>query len=224
LPIELDQVVPWGRSFDEYVRMFALTGDELRRSVLDCAAGPSSFQAELHRRGGSVVSVDPVYAFTADEIRSRVDAVRDSMMRQVRGQLEQFRWDFIRSPQDLERERMGAMEQFLEDYRSDGPRARYLPQSLPNLDFRDGTFDLALCSHFLFLYADHLDTAFHLASVAELLRVAREVRIFPVTDLSGKQSSHLAPVREKFNGAVVRVPYEFLKGANEMLVLKSSSG
>ena len=103
MPIELDQVVPWGRSFDEYVRMFALTGDDLRRSVLDCAAGPSSFQAELRRRGGSVVSVDPVYTLTADEIRSRVEAVRDSMMRQVRGQLDQFRWDFIRSPQDLER-------------------------------------------------------------------------------------------------------------------------
>ncbi len=26
MPFSLDQVVPWGRSFDEYCRMFALTG------------------------------------------------------------------------------------------------------------------------------------------------------------------------------------------------------
>jgi hypothetical protein len=151
VPIQLDQIVPWGRSFDEYVRMFALTEDDLRGRILDCAAGPSSFQAELRRRGGSVVSVDPIYAHAPGQIRSRVEAARESMMRQVHGQPDQFRWEFIRSPHHLERVRMGAMEQFLEDYRADDARARYLPQSLPKLDFPDRTFDLALCSHCLFL-------------------------------------------------------------------------
>jgi hypothetical protein len=219
VPIQLDEIVPWGRSFDEYVGMFALTEQDLRRSILDCAAGPSSFQAEARRRGGSVVSVDPIYAYAPEHIRSRVEAVRESMMRQVHGQPDQFRWEFIRSPHHLERVRMGAMEQFLEDYRADDARARYLPQSLPKLDFPDRTFDLALCSHCLFLYSDRLDTTFHLASVGELRRVASEVRVFPVTDLAGAYSPHLAAVRERYNGALVRVPYEFLKGASEMLVV-----
>ena len=46
----------------------------------------------------------------------------------------------------------------------------------------DDSFDLALCSHLLFLYTDHLDAAFHIAAVQELLRVAGEVRIFPAAD------------------------------------------
>jgi len=214
-----ESAVPWGRSFEEYVQMFALTEHDLGRRILDCAAGPSSFQAELRRRGGSVVSADPIYAFSPEQIRARVESVRDSMMRQVGEQLDQFRWDFIRSPEHLEQLRMGAMEQFLQDYRADAARARYVPQSLPRLDFPDATFDLALCSHCLFLYSDRLDTAFHLASVGELLRVAREVRVFPVTDLAGAHSPHLATVREKYGATLVRVPYEFLNGANEMLLV-----
>jgi len=117
--------------------------------------------------------------------------------------------------------RMGAMERFREDYLAEGSRARYQPQSLPHLDFPDNAFELALCSHFLFLYSEQLDTGFHLASVGELLRVAREVRVFPVTDLGGTHSPHLAAVRGKYGATLQRVPYEFLRGANEMMVVKA---
>jgi hypothetical protein len=42
----LDQVVPWGRSFDEYRRMFALSDDDLGLRILGCADGPASFNGE----------------------------------------------------------------------------------------------------------------------------------------------------------------------------------
>ena len=42
MPVQLDQIVPWGRSFHEYVWMFALSEEDLRGSIIDCAAGPSS--------------------------------------------------------------------------------------------------------------------------------------------------------------------------------------
>ena len=29
MPFTLDQILPWGRSFDEYVAVFALTADDL---------------------------------------------------------------------------------------------------------------------------------------------------------------------------------------------------
>src|SRR5687768_7056828 len=119
MPVKLDSIVPWGRSFDEYVRMFALTDADLARSIVDCAAGPSSFNAEARARGGRVVSVDPVYQFPPAQIRARVAAVRDTMLEQVRGQPGQFTWEHIRSPEHLEQVRMGAMETFLEDYASD---------------------------------------------------------------------------------------------------------
>jgi hypothetical protein len=44
--MKLDEVIPWGRSFDEYRRMFALTGDDLAEAVPGCGDGPASFNAE----------------------------------------------------------------------------------------------------------------------------------------------------------------------------------
>jgi hypothetical protein len=37
----LETVVPWGRSFDEYRRMFALSDDALQGRILGCADGPA---------------------------------------------------------------------------------------------------------------------------------------------------------------------------------------
>jgi hypothetical protein len=203
--------------------MFSLTESDLRGKILDCAAGPSSFNAEMARFGHRVISIDPIYAFSADEIRTRVEAVRDTMIDQVRGQPEQFVWNYIRSPEHLAEMRMKAMELFLKDYATDERRERYQNQSLPKLSFTEGSFELALCSHCLFLYSEKLDAKFHIDSARELLRVAREVRIFPVTDLSGKPSVHLQPVQESFDTELVTVPYEFLRGANQMLRVRALS-
>jgi hypothetical protein len=45
LAVMLDQVVPWGRSLSEYVRMFDLSPADLQSRILDCAGGPASFNA-----------------------------------------------------------------------------------------------------------------------------------------------------------------------------------
>jgi hypothetical protein len=36
MPFELDRVVPWGRCFDEYIQMFALTETNPARRILNC--------------------------------------------------------------------------------------------------------------------------------------------------------------------------------------------
>src|SRR5207248_9177174 len=82
-PGKLDRMLPWGRTFEGDVRMFALADQDLKRSTIDCAAGPSSFGAEMNRRGRRVICVDPIYQFSADEIRGRVEAVRETMMEQL---------------------------------------------------------------------------------------------------------------------------------------------
>jgi len=46
---------------------------------------------------------------------------------------------------------MAAMQEFLADYRAGGREGRYMAATLPHLPFADGAFDLALCSHLLFL-------------------------------------------------------------------------
>ena len=56
----LDKVVPWGRSFDEYQQLFALTPADLERRILGCGDGPAAFNAEATRRGARVVSCDPL--------------------------------------------------------------------------------------------------------------------------------------------------------------------
>lgn len=64
----LDQVVPWGRSFDEYRRMFALSDAEVRIFPLLALGGaPSSLvkplAEELRDEGASVSIEDVPYEF-----------------------------------------------------------------------------------------------------------------------------------------------------------------
>jgi hypothetical protein len=114
------------------------------------------------------------------------------------------------------------MRRFLADFDQGKIEGRYVTASLPNLPFRDGQFDLALVSHLLFLYSEQLDLAFHRAAIDELLRVAREVRIFPLLTLDGNRSSHVDPICRRleergFWTEIESVPYEFQRGGHEMV-------
>ena len=81
--MKLDSVVPWGRSFEEYRSIFALSEDDLKKCLLGCGDGPACFNAELTQRGGNVVSVDPVYQFSGDQISSRIEEVYPQIMSQM---------------------------------------------------------------------------------------------------------------------------------------------
>src|SRR5688500_10838581 len=89
----LKDVVPWGRSFDEYRRMLALTEDDLHRRILGCADGPASFNAELSASRGSIVSCDPLYRFSAEKIRQRIDESFPTVIEQTRKNPAEFVWD-----------------------------------------------------------------------------------------------------------------------------------
>jgi len=157
----LDQVVPWGRSFDEYLRMFALTEPDLGSRILGCGDGPASFNAEATRLGARVISCDPIYRWTTAEIQERIAATHDAVLDQTRRNVEDFVWGAtIRSVEELGRVRMAAMQIFLDDYEAGRVAGRYVDAELPTLPFADGAFDLALCSHFLFLYTTQLGEAF----------------------------------------------------------------
>ena len=117
---------------------------------------------------------------------------------------------------------MAAVGDFLEDFEAGKRDGRYQTAALPDLPFGDDTFDIALSSHFLFLYSDHFDTGQHVANISEMLRVAAEARIFPLLDLDGEPSRHVGPVRHLladrgFDSDIQRVDYEFQKDGNRML-------
>lgn len=203
--------------------MFDLTQNELRLKIIDCAGGPASFNAEMTRKGYNVVSCDPLYQFAAGEIARRIQETYPVIIRGVQANQGNFVWQDIQSPEQLGQIRMSAMQHFLEDFPSG--EGRYLKDELPALQFNTGQFDLALCSHFLFTYSDQLSLDFTLASIREMCRVAREVRIFPLlVNMTGELSPLLQPVMEALGQAyqveIRQVPYEFQRGGNQLLCVR----
>ena len=224
----LSQVVPWGRSFEEYVAMFALTNVDLRSRILGCGDGPASFNAVLTSRGGRIVSVDPLYRFSQDDIRERIRRTYTEVLEQTRKNAHEFVWTSIKSVDELGRLRMAAMEEFLLDYPQGVVEKRYVDGELPRLPLPDRSFDLAVCSHLLFLYSEHLSEDFHVESIKELCRVAGEARIFPLLELGSKKSRHVPAVITCLTAAgyavlIETVPYEFQRGGNQMMRVKSSA-
>lgn len=218
----LGKVVPWGRSFDEYQRMFALTETELGSRIVGCGDGPASFNAKATRCGATVVSCDPIYRYSVEQLRARITAASGEVLQQTRQNAEEFVWSEIRSIEELGQVRMAAMNDFLDDYPAGREQGRYVDSELPNLPFSDLSFDLALCSHFLFLYTAHLGTSFHRLAIEEMCRVATEVRIFPLLALGASPSPVVEPVAEELRGRgfdvfVEQVPYEFQCGGNHMM-------
>jgi SAM-dependent methyltransferase len=218
----LDQVVPWGRSFEEYRAMFRITEADLAGRILGCGDGPASFNAGATRLGASVVSCDPIYEWSADELRGRIEQTYEHILEQTRQNRDEFVWESIASVDELGQVRMAAMEEFLADYSEGVAQGRYLRAGLPVLPFGDEQFDLALCSHLLFLYSDQLGEALHRAAVLELGRVAREVRVFPLLALGGAASPFVEGCSNllRDTGYVVSiesVPYEFQRGGNQMM-------
>ena len=218
----LDEVVPWGRSMAEYVAMFELSPQDLGSQILGCADGPASFNAEMHAQGHCVVSVDPLYRFSAEEIRGQIDKTYPTIMQQLRENLDDYVWSQIPSPESLGRLRMEVMDRFVADFPQGVKEARYLPHELPSLPFEDQAFGLAVSSHFLFTYSDQLSAEFHCQAIQEMLRVAREVRVFPLLTLGRQPSPHLDVACERLRASgrkieIKTVGYEFQRGGNQML-------
>lgn len=209
--------------------MFSLAGADLAGRILGCGDGPASFNAEATNRGTKVVSCDPIYAFSKADIEARIAATYEQVIDQTRQNQNEFVWDVITSVKELGKARMAAMQAFLDDYPAGLIEGRYLNSKLPTLPFPVGSFDLALCSHLLFLYSQHLDEAFHHSSLLELCRVAKEVRVFPLLALGGAISPHLEGSIEMLRAAghqvsIQKVNYEFQRGACEMLRIQCADG
>jgi len=222
MSIHYQNIVPWGRSFQEYVDMFSLTDEDLNRSILGCGDGPASFNCEMNRRGKSVVSVDPVYDLDRGTIQKRIDETYTEVLEQTRANQDRFVWQNITSVEELGRIRMRSMNMFLDDLEDGKKQGRYIAGALPDLPLTANSFDLALMSHLLFLYSGQLSFDFHIQAIDELLRVAGEVRIFPLLDLNSRKSMHLDEVigyllSHGFTVLEEKVNYEFQKGGNTML-------
>jgi SAM-dependent methyltransferase len=229
MAFELKSVVPWGRNLAEYQLMFNLTEADLGRRIISFGDGPAGFNAQMHELGRRVVSLDPIYQFSREELAGRIRETRDEVLAQVERNRANFVWTHIRDVADLENIRMGAMNRFLADYEAGRREGRYVPHALPDrTPYADDAFDLGLSSHFLVLYVN-LGLDFHVQALREMLRVCREVRIFPLLDLNAGESAVLPGITEHFGKdytlSVEPVAYAFQRNGNRMLrIVKGNHG
>jgi hypothetical protein len=226
MAFELNSVVPWGRTLKEYQQMFALSDNDLSKRIISFGDGPASFNAEMHRVGKQVISIDPLYRFSVDDIKKRIDETCLEVIGQMRANASNFIWKGIRNVEELQQIRMAAMSEFLLDFEQDREHKRYIDHALPDRTlFDDNTFELGLSSHFLLLY-DNLGLNFHLEAITEIMRVCHELRIFPILNLDAKKpiffDELLAILSRIFITDIQKVPYEFQKGGDEMLIIKSN--
>lgn len=228
-PVELDvpSVAFFGRTLAEYAQFFSLDLEALDGlSVLDVAAGPSSFTAEACRRGVDAVAVDPLYGCTPQALAAHVQIDYRRMGEQMRAKPELLRFRSFKTIDEADASRRSAAARFLADYEQHFVHSRYIGAALPQLPFLDGAFDLVLCAHLLFVYAKKFGFEFHLEACRELVRVSRtEVRIHPLVGLGGRAYAELGRLRSALDAdgirsEIVPVGYEFFKGSDSMLVLK----
>ena len=214
-------VTPWGRRAFEYEAYFDLSSDGLSGTVLDCGAGPSSFSAEMAQRDVRVTALDPIYGSTASALRADLASAEQRIRNALATEHDRFVWHFYGDIEQLMTTCHQAAKIFFTDFARGRTTGRYICGELPRLPFPTSCFDLALCSHLLFLYDQELDLKFHLDALSELTRVATEVRVFPLISLDGTPSPFVQDSctfleQLGLDVSLVPVPFEFQLGANQM--------
>jgi hypothetical protein len=216
-------VLVTSRAFAEYEAFFALSSADLSGRVLDCAAGASGLAAGLRARGGRATALDPAYARGTDALLADAHASVTQGAALVAAHADRFVWDWYGTPGRKEAMRRDALAAFTADLRVHPDT--YVAGALPDLPFRDDAFGLALCSHLLFTWSDTFGEEWHRRALRGLLRVAREVRVFPlVVQSTGEEVPFLPRLldglrTDGYGVEVRRVPYEFQRGADRLLAL-----
>ncbi|WP_274652196.1 class I SAM-dependent methyltransferase [Paenibacillus humicola] len=183
------------RSFEEYVRMFDLSEEELAAGeIVDIAAGGSSFTADAAARGLQATAVDPRYSGEPEKLVREAGEEIGVSTAKLAKLYRQYDWTYYGSLERHAAMRRQSLQRFADHFGSGQGRSRYTAGSLPDLPYEGDRFSLVLCSHFLFLYGDQFDYGFHLRSVQEMMRVCRPggvIRIYPVMSLRFERYSRL---------------------------------
>lgn len=223
--LDLERIVFIGRTFEEYMAMFDLSIEELQgQKVLDCPAGACSFTAIGRQKELDVTACDIAYYHPADALAGKGKKDIEHVMEGMEKVKQDYVFNYFRDIDDLVRHRKRALDECAAGMKA--TPEHYVPAELPVLPFEDDEFDLILSAHFLFTYGDRLDQSFHLEVIEELLRVAKkEIRLFPLVDLSGNRYEHLDDMisglkEQGHHVEEIPVPFEFQKNANAMMKIQ----
>jgi hypothetical protein len=135
------------------------------------------------------VAVDPLYAHTAAELRTRCEADIAGTIQAMIAHGNAYADLDLAHYAD---EKRAALRGFLADYPAGRAAGRYVAAGLPALPFADRVFDRTFSAHLLVTYSDPasggilVDSPFteewHVQAVDELLRVTeRSLHIYPST-------------------------------------------
>jgi SAM-dependent methyltransferase len=240
----LQTVAFFGRTLAEYLQMFALDLESLRRGrVLDVASGPGSFVAEALALGLDATGCDPMYVEAPERIAAQGKADIDACREQIRSHPGTLVY------RDIDRfyaDKYAALERFAADFHRRHNDGRYVAGGLPNLPFEDRGFDVVLSANFLMIYAPLADGGmhdgtdfgleFHRAAFRELARVTRrELRVAGMHTWTQPPEPHpycrpVTRVLEDAGFAVELLPIEYDDGcqesgghANQVLVARRMS-
>ena len=208
--ITIDEVIPWGKTFHEYQQYFSLQDTDLNKTIACFGDGASSFNSELTQLGKKIISFDPIYNFSAFDLEKRFYETLEQFKLQIN--FEKPHVDTI--VQEVISSRETATKMFLSDLEKGKEEKRYLTYLLlKEISFGNNFFDLGLISHFLLMY-DDLGIDFHIQSITEILRVCKEVRIYPILNIYGQTSTVLNPfidyLKEKnFDIKFISINYKF---------------
>ena len=224
MTLELENVVITGRTFEEYSSFFDLKLEDLKGiKVLDCPSGASSFVSTLKQNDIDVIGVDLLYEFDKNSIEAQGYKTIEKIYQDT-SWMDVYKMDFYKTKENHRSHRETALKTFIRDFNT----KNYVFGKLPNLPFENKEFDIAFSSHLLFVYDNMLDYEFHKNSILELLRISKEVRIFPLVDFKNsrideeKNFSHfvykiLDELSEDFKCQIVKVDFEFQPRANYYL-------
>ncbi len=210
-----------GHNLVDYQHMFDLSEADLNLKFITCASGFDTFNREMTAKGKSVISCARNYSLNVEQMRELVQKNFARMKDHLDEHQEQYLLDSSANLETIKSRLNKAAEDFLADYPQGLSEKRYLAEVLPSLHFPDQSFDLALCSHYLFAQRD-ISIDQHVLFIKEMCRVAKETRIFPLSDAYGEISPLLGPVMlqlqmQHYGVELKQVAYEFQRGSNAML-------
>lgn len=219
----LENILITGRTYEEYMAFFDLDEKALvGKKVLDCPSGASSFIKTAKEKGIVARGADILYQFDIEEIKKQGLKTIDYIYKDT-SWMDGYSFEFYKSIPEHRTYREGALKGFYEDFNS----FDYSYEELPKLNYEDDTFDLLVSSHFLFTYDDRFSYEFHKDSILEMLRVSKEVRIFPLVGYQNsmeKEEKNFSPYVYKlledlkeFSPKIQKVDFEFQINAGYML-------
>ena len=219
----MKRLVLWGHHLDEYRDMFDLPQAALGMRFLEFQSGVSAFQADLRSQAAHLVSYDTWFDLSQADLQQKAEASFAERLTQITQRSEEF--DLSRYAGSLEQlvaYRRQGMAEFFQDYDLGHAEGRYLFAAQTILPFADFFFDYALSAHHFFSATAPQSVDYHIETIEELARAAKEVRIFPLVDVQGVPSELLGPVilalQCKNYGIEVRnVAYHLQPRGNAML-------